>query len=84
MSSSSSAPFLTSLRDAKVLIFGAGVTGAPTEEFLTEYGAQVTVLDEKKSGSGISNSLPDLQGGKFDLAVVSPGWKLDHPWITSV
>ena len=84
MSSSSSAPFLTSLRDAKVLIFGAGVTGAPTEEFLTEYGAQVTVLDEKKSGSGISNSLPDLQGGKFDLAVVSPGWKLDHLWITSV
>lgn len=76
--------FLSSLQGAKVLVFGAGVTGKPTEDFLRNRGALVTILDEKKSESGILNSLDGLDLSTFNLAVVSPGWKPFHPWISEV
>ena len=39
--------FIQSLPGKKVLVFGAGVTGAPTIEFLRSRGVDVLVVDEK-------------------------------------
>jgi len=76
--------FLHSLRGSKVLVFGAGVTGKPTEDFLRKNGADVSILDESKSGAGILNSLDGIDLATFQLALVSPGWKPSHPWIAAV
>ena len=42
--------FLAQLKDANALVFGAGVTGAPTIEFLQSKGAHVEIIDEKTFG----------------------------------
>ena len=72
--------FLSELKDKQVLIFGAGVTGKSTEVFLKEYGCKITVIDEKGSGGAIRN-FKDISLQDFNLAVVSPGWRLNHPLI---
>jgi len=76
--------FIDSLRGAKCILFGAGVTGAPTLEFLKSNGATVISVDEKVQDNGIKRTLDneDLVGVSF--AVVSPGWRVDHPLISLV
>ncbi len=76
--------FIDSLRGAKCILFGAGVTGAPTLEFLESKGASVICVDEKVQENGIKHTLEseDLVG--VSLAVVSPGWRVDHPLISLV
>ena len=74
--------FLSTLRDSHLLLFGAGVTGRSTEEFLLRHGARVTVLDEKSHDSKAVKDLTDVDLSEFSLAIVSPGWKPDHPWIS--
>jgi len=76
--------FIDSLRGAKCILFGAGVTGAPTLEFLKSNGATVISVDEKVQDNGIKSTLDnkDLVGVSF--AVVSPGWRVDHPLISLV
>ncbi len=76
--------FIDSLRGAKCILFGAGVTGAPTLEFLKSNGATVIPVDEKVQDNGIKRSLDnkDLVGVSF--AVDSPGWRVDHPLISLV
>mgnify|MGYP003327111910 FL=1 len=76
--------FLESLRGAKVLIFGAGVTGKPSEDFLRNRGAEVLVLDERENNEGVRNSIEGLAFADFDFALVSPGWKPSHPWLEVV
>lgn len=73
--------FLAQLKDANALVFGAGVTGAPTIEFLQSKGAHVEIIDEKISDPGIRNSLAGIDLTKFTIAIVSPGWHLDNPLI---
>ena len=76
--------FIDSLSGAKCILFGAGVTGAPTLEFLKSKGATVISVDEKVQDNGIKCTLDneDLVGVSF--AVVSPGWRVDHPLISLV
>lgn len=76
--------FLQSLPGKKALVFGAGVTGAPTIEFLRTRGVEVLVVDEKVSETGVVNSLSNVDLKSFSLAVVSPGWKLHHPLIQEI
>ena len=76
--------FLQSLPGKKALVFGAGVTGAPTIEFLRTRGVEVLVVDEKVSETGVINSLSNVDLKSFSLAVVSPGWKLHHPLIQEI
>ena len=76
--------FISSLSGAQVLLFGAGVTGKPTEDFLRDHGAKVTVLDENKTGAGVINSIDGLKFDSFLFAIVSPGWKPTHPWVIAV
>lgn len=79
-----SSSFLASLSGSKAIVLGAGVTGAPTVEFLKSRGASIQVIDEKSSEVGVRNSLEELNLSEFSLAVVSPGWKLDHPFVQQI
>jgi len=76
--------FIDSLKGAKCILFGAGVTGAPTLDYLKSKGATVISVDEKVQGDGIKHTLEkkDLVG--VGLAIVSPGWRVNHPLISLV
>ena len=74
--------FISSLRGAHCLVFGAGVTGAPTISFLKDSGARVSVIDEKIEESNFLNSLDSLNLTEISFAVVSPGWRIDNPLIS--
>ena len=74
--------FISSLRGAHCIVFGAGVTGAPTISFLKESGARVSVIDEKIAESNVLNSLDSLNLTEISFAVVSPGWRIDNPLIS--
>lgn len=76
--------FLASLKGMKTLVFGAGVTGAPTIDFLRDQGAEVLVIDEKVIEVGVINSFEDISLSEYSLAIVSPGWKVQHPLIEEV
>ena len=70
--------FISDLSGSKVIVFGAGVTGAPTVSFLESHGAEVFVVDEKIVTPGVHQDFHGTALKEFALAVVSPGWKLDN------
>jgi len=73
--------FLTELSGKSCLVIGAGVTGRAVHEALLKFGALSKIFDEKVSGKNdVINELP--RG--IELAVVSPGWKMDHPAILNL
>ena len=77
--------FIDSLKGKQVLIFGAGVTGNSVMKFLVSHGAKPTLIDENEK-SGLANgsaaiNLERIELEKIELGIVSPGWKLDHPFI---
>ncbi|MFM7500924.1 MAG: UDP-N-acetylmuramoyl-L-alanine--D-glutamate ligase [Actinomycetota bacterium] len=76
--------FIDSLRGAKCILFGAGVTGVQTLEFLKSKGATVIPVDEKVKENGIKRTLEDEDLVGVSFAVVSPGWRVDHPLISLV
>lgn len=71
------------LHDKKVLIAGAGITGLACAKALLARGAIVSIVDEKvaehKDFTLIKLSAIDFSD--FDLLLVSPGWREDHPVI---
>ena len=73
--------FISSLSGKSVVVFGAGVTGQPTIEFLNSKSAKTILVDEKLTSPDISNDLSNVDLDKIDFAVVSPGWKVDNPLI---
>ncbi len=74
--------FLLELRQKKVAILGGGVTGTGLIQFCLNNGVEVILLDDSQKeilGINSHTSLsPDL---KLDLAIVSPGWRQDHPIV---
>ena len=68
----------TSLKGLDLLILGAGVTGAALERFCVAHGANVSILDDRAEGA--QRELPD----RIDLAIVSPGWRADHPSVREI
>ena len=62
----------------QILVLGAGVTGSAVAHSLGNRGAQVTIADDNDP-SAIRPEAIDVS--KFDAAVVSPGWRLDHPLL---
>ena len=79
-----SSQFLASLFDSQVIVLGAGVTGAPTVDFLKSRGVSVQVIDEKNHDGGVLNSLSSLKLSDFAFAVVSPGWQREHPFVQAI
>jgi UDP-N-acetylmuramoylalanine--D-glutamate ligase len=73
----------SNLRDKKILIAGAGVTGTAAARTLTKRGAEVTLVDEKVAhNSEFSLLKPDeIVIQDFEALLVSPGWREDHPLV---
>lgn len=67
--------FLQSLAAKKIAVVGAGVTGTAILNFLSTRGVNADIFDEKSLGA------KRIIESRYDLAVVSPGWRLDHPII---
>ncbi|MCU1590446.1 MAG: UDP-N-acetylmuramoylalanine/D-glutamate ligase [Frankiales bacterium] len=62
----------------RVVVAGAGISGAAAARALRERGADVTVVDDR-GGDGVlvTNELPD----GTELVVTSPGWRPDAPLL---
>ena len=76
--SSPNMSFVAELSGKNCLVIGAGVTGRAVHEALLQFGAISKMFDEKVTGkSDVINELPK----DIDLAIVSPGWKIDNPII---
>ena len=68
--------FVESLSGKKCLVIGAGVTGKAVASALSGFQATPILFDDNpKSHEGVVNKIPD----GIDLAIVSPGWRMDHP-----
>lgn len=76
-------PYL-SLSEKRVIVAGAGVTGISVASALVGRGALVTFADEKVgSVEGFEVKLPsEITEDDFDLLMISPGWREDHPLVT--
>lgn len=73
--------FVHSLAGKNCLVIGAGVTGVACQTALVNFGANSKLFDEKvKTGTDIVNQIP----AGVELAVVSPGWRADHPVISKL
>ena len=68
----------------RTLILGGGVTGTAVAKLLEELGAHIFIADEKPLPDFANHQITDLENLNYDLAVVSPGWKPDHPLITAL
>ena len=83
------------IKGSRVLVVGAGKTGAACADFLNQMGAQVTltdikkdfqikdVVDKFKDTSVVikAGGYPDVDSRSTDLVIVSPGVPLDVPPI---
>lgn len=81
------------LENKKVLVVGAGKSGVAVSMFLAQKGARATLTDSKKpehfnggldqlANAGVELVLgenPEVEAGRYDLVVVSPGVPLTVP-----
>ena len=70
--------FMHELSAKNVAIIGAGVTGSALLDFFITRGINADLYDEKAPGA-----LREVNSA-YDLAVVSPGWRTDHPIIVAL
>jgi len=71
----------TDFANKNVLVLGAGVTGKSVARFLTSQGAKVTLTDDN-SIDAVKPEAVDVKN--FDAAVISPGWRQDHPLVVKI
>ncbi len=66
---------------AKVLIVGGGVTGTSVADVLERLGSEISIFDEDSSLFADARfiSAEQVQSGDWHLAIVSPGWRPNHP-----
>jgi UDP-N-acetylmuramoylalanine--D-glutamate ligase len=74
--------FTAQLMGKNCLVIGGGVTGTAVAKALLSFGANIYIFDEKDTASdqSIIKNIQDLPKG-IELAIVSPGWRSDHPLI---
>jgi UDP-N-acetylmuramoylalanine--D-glutamate ligase len=70
--------FLQALKNRSIAVVGAGVTGSAVRAFLDSIGATSDLIDEKAPGALAAVDR------NYSLAIISPGWKRDHPIIHSL
>ena len=70
--------YLATLATKKIAVVGAGVTGSAVLDFLVTRGINADIFDERAPGALRSVELP------YDLAIVSPGWRADHPIVLAL
>jgi UDP-N-acetylmuramoylalanine--D-glutamate ligase len=71
----------TDFAHKNILVLGAGVTGNSVARFLKSQGAKVTLVDDT-SPDAVKPEAVDVQN--FDTAVISPGWRQDHPLVVKI
>jgi UDP-N-acetylmuramoylalanine--D-glutamate ligase len=76
--------FASKFAGKRVLILGAGVTGRAVAKLLEELGATIKIADQNPPPDFASHPITDLDNLDYELAVVSPGWKPDHPLISAL
>lgn len=71
------------LKDKRVIVAGAGVTGIAVGKSLSVIGAQVTFVDQSPiKVDGFKVLTPDqITYSEFDFLMISPGWRPDHPLL---
>ena len=73
--------FVSELSGKNCLVVGAGVTGRAVHDALLKFGATSMIFDEKVAGDkDVINQIPSV----VDLAIISPGWRTDHPVIVKL
>ena len=73
--------YVSELAGKKCLVIGAGVTGQAVDKALKKFGAISYLFDEKTNSKlNIVDQIPQ----EIDFAVVSPGWRADHPVILNL
>lgn len=73
--------FVSDLQGKKCLIVGGGVTGQAVEKALKKFGAVPIIFDENSQLK--IEAVQQVPSG-LDLAVVSPGWQVNHPVILNL
>lgn len=75
--------FSRDLKDKKILVLGAGVTGSAAARALISRGADVTLVDESIATNSEFSIVqpPAVNVSEYDFVLVSPGWKESHPLI---
>ena len=75
----------THLDGKRILVAGAGVTGAACARALEKRGSHVTIVDEKVTAlEGFTVITPSrVDFANFDLLLVSPGWREEHPVVVA-
>ena len=71
----------TDFAHKNILVLGAGVTGNSVARFLRSQGAKVTLTDDN-SAEAVKPQEVALEN--FDAAVISPGWRQDHPVVVKI
>ena len=73
--------YVSELAGKKCLVIGAGVTGQAVDKALKKFGAISYLFDEK---TNLELKVIDQIPKEIDFAVVSPGWRADHPVILNL
>jgi UDP-N-acetylmuramoylalanine--D-glutamate ligase len=71
----------TDFAHKNILVLGAGVTGNSVARFLKSQGAKVTLVDDN-AADAVKPEAVEVQN--FDAAVISPGWRQDHPLVVKI
>jgi len=70
------------LLSVPVAVLGGGVTGKAIIAFLSRQEATFDLFDEKEDGALRPDI--DIKAERYGLAVVSPGWRRDHPLVEAL
>lgn len=74
--------YIAQLKTKRILIVGAGATGKAVSNYLSSIGSSFEIFDEShKPEAGVNVIAVIADAANYDLAIVSPGWKLEHPVI---
>jgi len=73
--------FLRPLLNAPVAVFGGGASGEGVLALLGKLGVPGVVFDEKDGRKGTVNNFGPAEARIHRLAVFSPGFRPDHPWL---
>lgn len=85
MGSFSVMSYISQLKAKKILIIGAGATGSAVASYLKSVGSNFEIFDESQSENPqqeVVSQIADFSA--YQLAIVSPGWKLEHPIIQNL
>jgi UDP-N-acetylmuramoylalanine--D-glutamate ligase len=71
--------YIEELKTKNILIVGGGTTGKSILNYLNSLGTSFSIFDENPGSTQGLESVTEINDYSiYDLAIVSPGWRLDH------